>query len=118
MVLHLGQAMYKEQLAMGWPGLSAEVGELCNTVGLENIKKVTKKEIQGAIFFHNYKDFNIKMQGYKKINDIRDDELTKFPEYFVLERSVYRVRMVNKIRSKIINYIKMSLKTSYKASLV
>ena len=56
---------------MGWPGLSADVGEICKSIGMENINKVVvgKKEIQEAIFYHNNKEIKIEMQKYKKIED-------------------------------------------------
>ena len=36
----LARRVYDQQRAMGWPGLSAEVSDICKQVGLEDMNKV------------------------------------------------------------------------------
>ena len=79
----LANMIYKQQLEKNWPGLSEEVREICKAVGLEDInqKDVDKEAMEEAIFFHNYKEMKQELQGYKKLEDIKDNDFTKMPEY-------------------------------------
>ena len=54
----LTRQVYDQQLAMGWPGLSAEVRKICKQVGLEdlNIVMQDKEVLKEAVFYHNYKE--------------------------------------------------------------
>ena len=61
----LAGAIYAEQVKMEWPGLAEEVSRICKEVGLGDINKdeaLTKKEIEEAIFYSNYKDMKEELQ--------------------------------------------------------
>ena len=40
----LAHKVYMEQLAMGWPGLATEVGEICAELGIENVNTTKYNE--------------------------------------------------------------------------
>ena len=115
----LAKRMYLEQLTMGWPGLSTEVAEICKEVGLENINEMTinKKEIQDAVFYHNYGEIKEEMEKYRKLEEVKHGDFTKLPEYMIKEKSIERVRMAYRIRSRMVNDIKMNFKNSNKNNL-
>ena len=74
-ILHCGKEkenLYREvlevQLAMGWPGLTREVQEICKTVGLRNVTKkyLTREEVIEYIQYHDMKCAKEKMQPLEK----------------------------------------------------
>ena len=56
------------------------------------------------------------LQGYKKLEDIKDSDFTKLPEYME-EKSLEKARMSFRIKSKMVQSIKMNFKSSYKGNL-
>ena len=114
----LAKAIYQEQLERNWPGLSIEVREICKAVGLDDINKkdIKKEAMEEAIFFHNYKEMKQDLQGYKKLEDVKDNGFTKIPEYME-EKSLEKSRMSFRIKSKMVQSIKMNFKASNKGNL-
>ena len=114
----LANMIYKQQLEKNWPWLSKEVREICKAVGLEDInqKEVDKEAMEEAIFFHNYKEMKQELQGYKKLEDIKDNDFTKMPEYME-DKSLENARMAFRIKSKMVQSIKMNYKGSHKENL-
>ena len=111
----LANTIYKEQVERNWPGLSKEVREICEAVGLEDInqKKIKKEE---AIFFHNYMEMKQDLQRYKKLDDVKDDDFTKMPDYME-DKSLENARMSFRTKSKMVQAIKMNFKSSHKGDL-
>ena len=111
----MAKQIYEQQLAMGWPGLAREVESICKNVGLDNLntRMLCKEEIKEAIFYSNYKEMKEEMKRYKKMEDVQHEDFTKLPDYIMKEKSIDRVR----IRSKMVNDIKMNFKKSYKTNL-
>ena len=60
--------IYRQQLALAWPGLATEVAVICEEIGIENInlRKTDKKTIEEAVFHHNY------MEMKKRWRDTRN----------------------------------------------
>ena len=54
-----------EQVKKEWPGLAKEVKEICNNIGINNIKEhmVEKETIDEALFYHNYKEICSSMKS-------------------------------------------------------
>ena len=52
----LAREMLQEQISRGWPGLAAEVTEICKAIGLKDAcrEDVEKEEINEAIYYHQY----------------------------------------------------------------
>ena len=83
----LAKAIYEEQLLRDWPGLSTEVKNICEAIGIENInnKKVEKEAMEEAIFFHNYMEMKQELEKCSKLEDIKHDDFTKLPDKSVLK---------------------------------
>ena len=114
----LAKDIYKEQIKNDWPGLAAEVKDICEKVGVSNLneEEVSKEELEDAIFYHNYKEMKLEMCGYKKLEAVKNDDFTKLPEY-MNDKSLARARMAFRIKSEMVNKIKMNYKGSYKNNL-
>ena len=114
----LAGSIYKEQLRMGWPGLATEVEEICHKIGLGNINEmeVTKAEICDAIEMHGYKEMKEEMEGKEKLKDIRHGNFRK-PQEYMEEKSIENARMAYRVRSKMVETIKLNFKNSYKPLL-
>ena len=115
----LARQVYDQQLAMGWPGLSSEVRNICKQVGLEdlNVKMQDKEVLKEAVFYHNYMEMKDDMQKYKKLERIRHEDFRNIPEYIIREKSIEKVRLAYRIRTNMINDIKTNYKNSHISSL-
>ena len=115
----LARRVYNQQLAMGWPGLAVEVTKICKQVGLEDLNKVMldKEKMTEAIFYHDYKEKKEDMEKSRKLEDIKHEDFRYLPDYFVHEKSIEKVRLAYRIRSKMVNDIKSNFKNSHKGSL-
>jgi hypothetical protein len=115
----LARQVYDHQLAMGWPGLAAEVTRICDKVGIEDLNKVMldKEKITEAVFYHDYKEKKEDMEKYKKLEDIKHEDFRYLPDYMLKEKSVDKVRLAYRIRSKMVNDIKSNFKNSHQSSL-
>ena len=115
----LARRVYDQQLAMGWPGLSAEVRNICKQVGLEDLNVVMqdKDVIKEAVFYHNYKEMKEDMAKYRKLEDIRHEDFRYLPDYIVKEKSLEKVRLAYRIRTKMVNDVKANFKNSHSASM-
>ena len=104
---------------MGWPGLAVEVTKICKQVGLEDLNKVMldKEKMTEAIFYHDYKEKKDDMEKYRKLEDIKHEDLRYIPDYISKEKSIEKVRLAYRIRSKMVNDIKVNFKNSHKSSL-
>ena len=115
----LAHEIYEEQLKHDWPGLAKEVKEICEEIGVKNINEedVSKEEVDDGIFYHNYKEMKLEICGYKKLEAIKNDDFTELPEY-MNDKSLENSRMSFRIKSSLVNRIKMNFKGSYKHNLV
>jgi hypothetical protein len=114
----LAGAIYAEQVEMGWPGLAQEVEEVCKEVGLKNLneEEVTKKEIEEAIFYSNYKEMKEEIEQCDKLRTIKNENFTKEQEY-MKEKSIEKARTAYRIRTKMVQRVKMNFKNMYKGNL-
>ena len=114
----LAGAIYAEQVEMGWPGLAKEVENICKEVGLRNLNEgeVTKREIEEAIFYSNYKEMKGELEKYDKLAAIKDEDFTKEQEY-MHEKAIEKARIAYRIRTKMVQRVKMNYKNMYKENL-
>ena len=114
----LAKEIYKEQLNMGWTGLSTEVEEICKTIGIKNVNEEfeSKDIVEEAIFYHNYHEMKIEINKYEKLEDIKNDDFRELPEYMNM-KSLDKVRMAFRIKTKMVKNIKMNYKNSHKNNL-
>ena len=111
----LANMIYMEQIEMGWPGLAKEVEQICKAIGLANIneKEIDKKDIEKHIFYHNYKELKEDMDRYDKLEDIKNEDMREIQPYMNM-KSLEKVRMAFRIRSKMVKNIKLNYKKMFK----
>ena len=114
----LAKAIYEEQLYMGWPGLAKEATEICKQIGVADVneKSIDKNEIEDGIFYLNYKDMKAEMEMYEKLEDIKHEDFRKEQEY-MHGKPVEKARLAYRIRTKLVNRVKMNFKNMYKNNL-
>ena len=114
----LANQVYREQLKMGWGGLSAEVEQICREIGVENVneKVVSKEELKTAVEWHNIKETRDDMEKCKKLAGIRNQDLRK-PQEYMREKSVENARQAFRVRSKMIRSVKMNFKSMHRNDL-
>ena len=114
----LAKDIYEEQIKNDWPGLAAEVKNICEEIGVRNINEqdVSKEELEEAVYFHHYKEMKLEVCEYKKLESVKNDHFTELPEY-MNEKSLDNARMAFRIKTEMVNKIKMNFKGSYKNNL-
>ena len=107
----LAKEIYAEQLQHDWPGLNREVKEICENIGVKNINEedVSKEEVEEGIYYHDYKELKIEVSGYKKLEAIKND--------YMNDKNIENSRMAFRIKSGMVNKIKVNFKGSYKENL-
>ena len=115
----LARRIYSQQLARGWPGLAREVCEICKEIGIDDIneKMVEKDVIKEAVFYHNYREMKEDMMKCKKLEEIRHNDFRCLPDYIAKEKSVEKVRLAYRVRTKMVTDIKQNFKNSHKGGL-
>ena len=111
----LSHKVYYESRAKGWPGLGEEVSHICEEIGLPDVneKYVTKQALGDAIWNHHYDDLKMEISNYKKLNDIKDEDISNIQEY-LKDSSVENTRMTFEIRSHMVTEIPCKFKNKYK----
>ena len=96
----LAKEVYLQQVEMDWPGLAAEVVDICKIVGLQNICEVNigKLEIKEAIFFDHQKELKLEMKKYVKLENIMSEDLRK-PQPYIHRKSLEFCRMTFRLRT-------------------
>ena len=79
-------------------------------------KEVAKDRLEEAIYYHSYKEMKMEISELEKLEYIKNDNFTELPEY-MKEKSLEKARMAFRIRSKMVQNIKMNFKGSYKNNL-
>ena len=103
---------------MGWPGLAKEVERICKEVGLKDLNKedMTKKEIEEAIFYSNYKEMKDEIGKCEKLTTIKNENFTKEQDYRK-EKSIEKARTAYRIRTKMVQRVKMNFKNMNKGNM-
>ena len=115
----LAKLIYIEQIAMGWPGLSAEVEVICAEIGIPNInvKNVDVKTINEAIFFSNYREMKEEMEDKSKLEGVRNEDFREVQEY-MKDKAIENVRMAFRVRTKMVQKVKGNFKKLFKNNLL
>ena len=73
----------KEQLAMGWVGLTSEVEEICRKLGLPNACRqyVQRKQVLDHARLSNLKKLKEDMEGMSKMEEMMKEDLRKAQNY-------------------------------------
>ena len=111
----LAQQVYQQAELNCWPGLGREVKEICQEIQIQDLNKykISKKEIQNAIFDTHYKEMMTKFQQSRKLADIKDDNFRTMQDYFN-DRNIGTARMKFKIRTKMVDKIPGNFKNKYR----
>ena len=114
----LAKKIHEEQVEMGWPGLAKEVKEICRVIGVEDVNKkdVGKEEQDEAIVYANQKELKEELEKYEKLKDVKNEDFRCEQDY-MKEKGVDRARMAFRIRTRMVNKIKMNFKNSFKENL-
>ena len=91
---NLCREILEVQLAMGWPGLTREVQEICKTVGLRDVteKYLAREEVINYIQYHDMKCAKEKMEPLEKCRAIRYREC-RFVQPFMYKKSLEQIRL-------------------------
>ena len=86
--------LLEEELAQSWQGITKEVQELCNGMGLADATKkyLTRLETKEALEFHHLQVLKQEMEGKSKCDNIRNIDLRKMQE-FMKEKSLENSRL-------------------------
>ena len=81
-----------------------------------HVLRQTKKDIEEAIFYSNYKEMKEELGTYEKLKTIKDKDFTKEQDY-LNEKSIEKARMAYRIRTKMVQRVKMNFKNMNKGKL-
>ena len=87
---NLCRELLQEQLAQGWPGLVAEVQEICSTVGLSDATKqyINRKTVVDSVEYYSMKMAKEEMAGKEKYRHIISQDFRKMQNY-MLNKSLF-----------------------------
>ena len=77
-----------------------------------NNEFVQTKSIQTAIIDHHYQDMKIQITGYKKLENMADEDLREVQTYFN-GKYVAKGRLAFRIRSQILDNIPANFKSKF-----
>ena len=113
----LAKEILDEQVAMGWPGLTKEVEEICEEIGVKNASKeiISKEELEEAIFYADYNEMKKDMEKYSKLKEVMKQDL-RYEQDYMHEKAADKARLAFRIRSKMIKSAKMNFKNLHKGN--
>ena len=114
----LAKAVYDEQVTMGWGGLAKEVAEISKKLGIENenTAEMSKDELEERVVMANYKEMKDEMEKYEKLKTVKNEDFREPQEYMNL-RAIDKGRMAFRIRTRMVNKVRMNFKNMFKESL-
>ena len=113
----LARQVLEEQIENGWPGLAREVGEIGDSIGVQNINSISNQSLKMALRHHDKGEIMEKMiKDYKKLDKVKCDDPTVAKEYME-KKSIADCRMIFRMRTEMIN-LKENMKNKYKGALV
>ena len=111
----LSRKVLEAQQANKWPGLSAEVEEICSELGMPdlNIHDMPGKEIKNAVLDHHDRKIKEDVSNSKKMEQHENDNFSKIQEYFE-GKSLYDCRLAFRIRCELVKDIKGNFKDKHR----
>ena len=102
----LAKQIYLEQVKNNWPGLTQEVGELCENMSIPNIissdqimsKYSWKKLVKKAVETKNTEELKEKIEGYSKLEELKTETKCEMKPY-LKELSMKDARMKYRLRT-------------------
>ena len=84
----------KEQLEHGWTGLTTEVAEICQRVGVPNVREtdINREKVDEAMVNHHLLEIQKEMEPLSKLSKIRNQE-TRVMQSYMKEKSLENSRM-------------------------
>ena len=104
----LAKKVYKQQLALGWPGLAREVSEICNV----NLNMVKKEKVHKMIFYHDYKDLKDEMYSSKKMEDVKP-KVFRTVQHYMEDKSIEQSWLIFRIRTQMMKNFKDNYQIKY-----
>ena len=97
-----------------WPGLSKEVSDICNEVGIPDINDhhIPDYQIKKAVFSHHYTKLKDDIKNSKKMEKHKDDDFRDVQPY-MKGKVIHKTRMCFRVRCEMIKDIKGNYKSKY-----
>ena len=111
----LAKKIYEQAETNRWPGLGRDVQEICHQINIPNINthKISKSDIQKAIYKSHYEDMMSCFENSRKLQDIKNSDFSKLQPYFN-DRSLENARIKFKIRTKMLENVPGNFKNMHK----
>ena len=95
-----------------------EVAEISKKLGIEdvNTEEMGKDELEERVAMANYKEMKDEMEKYEKLKTVKDEDFTEPQEYMHM-RAIDKGRMAFRIRTRMVNKVRMNFKNMFKESL-
>ena len=111
----LARMVYEEQLRLAWPGLSAEVTDICDKVKVKDVNHniVKKEDIKEAVFWNHYVDMKEEMDKFSKLEKIKHEDFRTEQEY-MKDKSIEKIRSQFRIRTKLVAMFKDNFRNKHR----
>ena len=111
----LSKQILLEQQANKWPGLSAEVKEICSLLNIPDLNEceLSAGNVKNAILEHHDKQLLEDVSNSKKMMKHKEDDFTQVQSY-MNGKVVSNCRMAFRIRCEMVNEVKGNHKDKYR----
>ena len=111
----LARRVYEEQLRLAWPGLAAEVTEICEKVNLPDVNHniVRKEDIKEAIFWNHYANMKEDMEKFSKLEKIKHEDYRAEQDY-MKDKSIEKIRSQFRIRTQLVAMFKDNFRNKHR----
>ena len=111
----LSRKVLEEQKENDWPGLSREVRDICEELGIPdlNVNEMTANHIETAIIDHHDRNMMEEIAKSKKMMRHKNDDFSKVQNY-LKGKALHNCRMGFRIRCELVKDIKWNFKDKYR----
>ena len=111
----LSRQILDEQQANQWPGLSAEVKEICMELGIPdaNNNYMSDTDIKKAVLEHHDRQVVVEVSNSKKMMEHKHDNFKEVQGY-MKQKSVENSRMAFRIRCEMVKEVKGNFKDKHR----
>ena len=111
----LSRQILEEQQTNNWPGLAAEVREICTEIEIPDLNshEISSGDIKKAILHHHDRNIIEEVSKSKKMMMHKNDDFSQVQKY-MHGKSVTNSRMAFRVRCELVNDIKGNFKDKYK----
>ena len=113
----LAKQVLEEQLTLELPGPVKEVSEICQVLGIPDVSReeVGKSEIKEAVHHHHQMSLKKEMEGLKKCEELKNQDLSKPQGYFSM-KCLEDCRMAFRLQCKMFD-CPGNMKSKYKGRM-